>query len=100
MSENTVEQIVAEETVVEVLPNITPYYAAKVANKILEGTGRKVTPQMMYTYAKKNTIQTVEDDKGKKYFVGEAFKTWLDKYIKNESQASRADINEMAAKFA
>lgn len=82
------------------LPNITPYYAHKVVNKVLEGTGRKVTPQMMYTYAKKNTIETIVGDDGKKYFVGQDFKNWLDRYVKNEAKSSRVDIDEMAAKFA
>jgi hypothetical protein len=88
--------------VVEIsIPNITPYYAAKVANVRLaaEGSERKVTPQMMYTYAKKNTIATIEDAKGKKFFVGADFKAWLDKYCSGVETGTRVDIEELAGHF-
>jgi hypothetical protein len=99
---NETEEVVVEEAEVT-YENITPYYAAKVANVVLAANGfdKKITPQMFYTYAKKNTIETVEVG-GKKYFVGSAFKAYLDKYVarlQNGEQASRVDVESMAAQY-
>jgi hypothetical protein len=82
---------------------LTPYAAAQVTNRVLEARGldRKVTPQMLYTYAKKGTIATIAGT-SKVTFDGEAFKTWLDAYIKrieSGETASRVDYDELAKSF-
>lgn len=82
--------------------NITPYYAAQVTNMLLEqsGSDRKITPQMMYSYAKKKTIATTTDSKGKIYFVGDEFKKWLDKYLAGGATKTKQDINKLADMYA
>jgi hypothetical protein len=84
--------------------NLTPYAAAKVTNIVLksEGLDKEIKPQMLYTYAKKNVIATTKDDKGKVYFVGDAFKSWMDKYVekvRNGEGATRTDYNELATQY-
>jgi hypothetical protein len=106
MSEQTTQVVDATETEeVEVtMPNLTPYYAAKVVEAVLKAKGIEgttPTPQMMYSYAKKQTIEVVPDTK-KIMFVGKAFKAWLDEYIsKAESGlgAGKVDIEVLADQF-
>jgi hypothetical protein len=82
---------------------LTPYAACKVTNIALEASGfdKVLKPQMFYTYAKKNMIATTTvagDDKV--YFDGDAFKSWLDKYLKNPNAGSaRKDYSELAAQY-
>lgn len=98
------EMIESTETSEEVVvANITPYYAAKVANKILElrGFDTKITPQMFYTYAKKGTIKTTEVG-GKTYFIGSEFKSWLTQYIERKEsgeQMSRVNIDDLSTQY-
>jgi hypothetical protein len=85
------------------LAPITPFYAAGVTNALLaeQGDERRVKPQMMYSYHKKGTIAatTVEGD-DKKYFDGDAFKVWLDKYLAGSATSgTRIDVTELAAQY-
>lgn len=85
------------------MQNLTPYAAAKVTNIVLkaEGLENKVTPQMLYTYAKKGTIATV-DGATKVTFDGNAFKAWLDKYVegvKSGTAGSKVDYDALATQF-
>lgn len=84
--------------------NLTPYAAAKVTNIVLKAAGldKEIKPQMMYTYAKKNVIETIKDENGKIFFVGDAFKTWLDSYVnkvRNGESTTRKDYNELATQY-
>jgi hypothetical protein len=86
------------------IENITPYAAAKVTNIVLANANieKKIAPQMLYTYAKKNIIENVLGDDGKIYFVGEAFKIWLDSYIKKIESGevtSRQDYEALASQY-
>jgi hypothetical protein len=91
MSENTPEVQFA---------NLTPYAAAQVTNRVLAARGidRKVTPQMLYSYAKKSTIATVPNSKPVE-FVGSAFKAWLDQYVTGGAKAARQDFDALADQF-
>ena len=85
------------------MQSLTPYAAAKVTNIALASRSldKRVTPQMLYTYAKKQLIATVPDTKPIE-FDGDAFKAWLDKYIaKVESgdAGARVDYDELAKQF-
>lgn len=84
---------------------LTPYYAAMLANRVLEvkGVDKKVTPQMMYSYAKKSNgpiaTVTVEGDK-KVYFDGDSFKTWLDAYVSGKVASGRTvNIEALAEQY-
>jgi hypothetical protein len=84
--------------------DITPFFAARVVNFRLEAEGidKTVTPQMMYTYAKKGLIDSnyaTRSDGEKIRFDGEAFKTWLTKYVKNDTVAGSVDIETLAAQY-
>jgi len=86
------------------LSNLTPYEAAKVTNYVLKSNGldAEVKPQMMYNYARKNIIENVRDENDKIYFVGESFKTWLDKYvtkIQNGETTSRRNYEEFSQQY-
>ena len=106
MSEQTTQAVDATETEeTEVaMPNLTPYYAAKVVEAVLKAKGIEgttPTPQMMYSYAKKGTIKTVEGTK-KVMFDGKAFKAWLDEYVKKAESgmgAGKVDIEVLADQF-
>jgi hypothetical protein len=93
------------ETEVPSVPSdITPFYAHQVVNFRLEAEGidKTVTPQMMYSYAKKGLIDSnyATRSKGEKiYFNGEAFKNWLAKYVKNDQVAGSVDIETLAAQY-
>jgi hypothetical protein len=82
------------------LPNLTPYAAAQVTNKVLAAAGieKTITPQMMYGYAKKGTIATVEGTK-KVTFDGNAFKIWLDSYVKGGAPTGKQDFDKLAEAF-
>jgi len=84
------------------LAPLTPYAAAKIVNIALAANDidKTITPQMMYTYAKKQYIKTtsVADD-NKVYFDGEAFKEFLSKYIQSlRNNSSRRNDYENLAK--
>jgi hypothetical protein len=84
------------------MENLTPYAAAQVANRVFaaKDQNRKVTPQMMYGYAKNGTIASnykTRAEKEKVYFDGDAFKAWLDKPA--SQQAGRVDFDELAKQF-
>lgn len=83
--------------------NLTPFAAAKVVNKVLEikGIEHSVTPQMMYGYARSNRIETVPNSKPI-LFVGNAFKTWLDEYIRKVEAGEstrRIDYDKLADSY-
>jgi hypothetical protein len=113
MSENTVNETVSTEDVENVdtvteapsaPSNITPFFAARVVNFRLEAEGidKTVTPQMLYTYAKKGLIASnyaTRSEGEKIYFNGEAFKTWLAKYIKNDQVSGSVDIETLASQY-
>jgi hypothetical protein len=98
-TEETVETVETEE-VVHYDP-ITPFYAAGVINTLLKEmqSDRKVTPQMMYTYHKKGTIASTIGPDNKKYFDGDAFKTWLDQYLAGGTTSTRIDVTELANQY-
>lgn len=112
MSENTTTEVTTDVENTEVnessLPNLTPFAACKVANKIItvKGFDKDLKPQMFYTYAKKGLIDSnyaTRTDNEKIYFVGASFKTWLDKYItklENGEDVSGKDYDELAEQFA
>jgi len=81
---------------------LTPYAAAKVANIVLaaKGVEKTVTPQMLYSYAENERIQTVtvEGDK-RTYFDGQAFKTWLDQYVEGGAPGSRVNFEQLASEY-
>jgi hypothetical protein len=82
---------------------ITPFYAAGVVNALLEAKGdsRRVKPQMLYSYHKKGTIASATGPDDKKYFDGDAFKVWLDKYLAGDAQTTgRIDVKALAAEYA
>jgi len=88
--------------------NITPFVAAKVANVVLEkrGLSGDVKSQMLYSYAKKNIIQSNYETRAegeKVYFDGAAFKTWLDRYVvrieNGETGSARVDYDLLAEQF-
>lgn len=87
--------------------NLTPFAAAKVTNIVLqaEGLDKVVTPQMLYTYAKKNLIASnywTRADGEKIDFVGDAFKAWLDKYVtklKSGEGNTRTDYAALAQQY-
>jgi hypothetical protein len=84
------------------MATITPYAAAQVTNRVLEAKGinRTITPQMMYGYAKSGRINTVKVEGDKKvYFDVEAFKSWLDQYLKGGAGNARQDYDELAKQF-
>jgi hypothetical protein len=84
------------------LSPITPFYAAKVANIRLasEGIEKTVTPQMLYTYHKKGTIASATvTGSDKKYFDGDAFKTWLNQYVTGGATNTRTDVEALAAQY-
>jgi hypothetical protein len=103
MSENTSPKTETTETAPK-LPPITPYAAAQITNRVLKAKGvdKEITPQMMYSYAKKNSIQTVTVAGSKKvHFDGDAFKTWLTAYVNGGSVTTgRADYDKLAKQFA
>lgn len=83
---------------------ITPYAAAKVANIVLAANkiDKQITPQMMYTYAKKQYIKTVSIPNDKKvYFDDEAFKEFLHSYIKKlqNNVATNRNYDELAKNY-
>jgi hypothetical protein len=81
---------------------ITPFYAAKVANIVLQATGKDnvITPQMMYSYAKNRRIATVEVEGSKKvHFDGDAFKAWLDGYVSGTGSTGKRDVEKLAAQY-
>jgi hypothetical protein len=82
---------------------ITPYAAHKVVNLVLSSKGqdRVVTPQMMYSYAHNNRIQTVTVPGSKKvYFDGNAFKQWLDSYVSGQNVAGgKVNFESLAAEY-
>jgi len=85
------------------MQNLTPYAAAQVANKVFElkGLNASITPQMMYGYARNQRIETVPDSKPVQ-FVGDAFKEWLDQYVKKietGETTTRTDFDKLAAEF-
>ena len=91
-----------------VYANITPFAAAQVANKVLErrGLDAEVKPQMLYSYANKGIIDSnykTRAEGEKIYFVGSAFKAWLDKYVtrieNGESGSARVDYDVLADQF-
>jgi hypothetical protein len=81
---------------------LTPYAAAKVTNIVLatKGVEKTVTPQMFYSYAKNERIQTVtvEGDK-RTYFDGQAFKTWLDQYVEGGAPGSKISFQVLAEQY-
>jgi len=84
------------------LAPITPFYAAKVANIRLasEGVDKVVTPQMLYTYHKKGTIASASvEGSDKKYFDGDAFKTWLDSYVSGGATSTRTNVEALALQY-
>lgn len=67
------------------MTTMTPYAAAKIVNAALleHGLDIQIPPQMMYNYARKGYIQTVEVD-GRNQIVLEGEKglsEWLQKYL-------------------
>jgi hypothetical protein len=109
MSEQTTQQVTVDATETEEveevkMPNLTPYYAAKVVEAVMAARGIEgsiPTPQMMYSYAKKETIKTVEGTK-KVMFDGTSFKQWLDAYIEKAESglgAGKVDIEVLAGQF-
>jgi hypothetical protein len=102
--QNDVDAIETDEVVEQRMPNLTPYYAAKVVEAVFSARGiegTRPTPQMMYSYAKKGTIKTVEGTK-KVMFDGNAFKKWLDEYIQKAASglgAGKVDIEVLADQF-
>ncbi len=86
------------------LAALTPYAAAKIVNIALAANeiDKTITPQMMYTYAKKQYIKTVKvENDNKVYFDGEAFKLFLQKYIANlkNNVSNRHDYDELAKQY-
>lgn len=84
--------------------NVTPYAAAKITNIVLqnEDLDKEIKPQMLYTYAKKNIIETTTDENGKIFFVGESFKNWLDRYvekIRSGEKNERVNYADLADQF-
>ena len=83
---------------------LTPYAAAKIVNIALASNNieKTITPQMMYTYAKKQYIATTTIDGDKKvYFDGDSFAEFLAKYIaslKNNS-SRRNDYEKIAEQY-
>lgn len=61
---------------------MTPYAAAKIANKVLEENGIEKTlpPQMLYTYTAKGYIKS-ETVNGKRRVTREQLDEWLVKYV-------------------
>jgi hypothetical protein len=61
---------------------MTPYAAAKVVNAALAEADleKVIPPQMMYTYAKKNYVDSIEVD-GKKRITKAGLDKWLVGYI-------------------
>jgi hypothetical protein len=62
--------------------NMTPYAAAKIVNATIKDKGldKVIPPQMMYTYAKKDYVETVTVD-GKKRITSDGLEKWLVGYI-------------------
>jgi hypothetical protein len=86
MSENTKNDNETVATATTVVPDITPYYAAQIVNlRLAEAEIDKVvTPQMLYTYAKKGLIDSnhkTRTDGEKIVLNGMAFKNWLNRYV-------------------
>lgn len=84
------------------LSPLTPYAAAKVANVVLanKGMDKTITPQMMYSYAKNDRIETVEVPGTKKvHFDGDAFKAWLESYIAGNAASGRTDFDKLATQY-
>jgi hypothetical protein len=89
------------------MDRITPFAAAKVTNLVLKANGitdTEVRPQMLYAYAKNARIASNYGNRGseKVYFEGEAFKTWLDKYVirvQNGESTSGTDYEAIAAEY-
>lgn len=61
---------------------MTPYQAAKIVNATLKTNKivKVIPPQMMYTYAKKDYVETVTVD-GKKRITSDGLEKWLVGYI-------------------
>jgi hypothetical protein len=82
---------------------ITPYAAAKVINIVLASKNieKIVTPQMMYSYAKNNRIENFKATDKKIYFVGVAFKEFLDSYVESivNNGARRNDYDNIATQY-
>lgn len=82
---------------------ITPYAAAKVINIVLasQQIDKIVTPQMMYSYAKNKRIESFKASDKKIYFVGEAFKNFLDEYVESikNNGSRRNDYDNIAAQY-
>jgi hypothetical protein len=92
----------SEQPVQATLAPITPFYAAKVTNLRLEAEGveKTVTLQMLYSYAKKNMIETTTVPGSKKiFFVGSAFKAWLDQYVVGGAASTRTDVAKLAEQY-
>lgn len=68
------------------MTSMSPYAATKIVNSWIAdlGVDKKLPPQMLYTYVKKNYIPSVEVD-GKKLVTEADLKTWFEtKYaVKN-----------------
>jgi hypothetical protein len=89
---------------------ISPYYAAKVVNLRLaaEGIVRESEMQgpQMYQYAKNGVITSnyaehVADKKVKIVLDGNAFKSWLDRYVERlqNGEVRGADIAKLAEQY-
>jgi len=71
---------------------ITLYAAHKIVNKRLEESGldRRIPPQMMYNYAKKNYLATVD---GK--IDTEVLDEWIEKFVEKKlSQSTTTETVE------
>jgi hypothetical protein len=81
----------------------TPYACASVVNEWLkeDGVEKKLPPQMFYQYTspKKNYIETVVSEDGKRLVTREALRTWYEtKYMKKTvktEEASEVDENQL-----
>ena len=75
------------------MSTMTPYAAAKVANKALENAGveKVLPPQMFYTYVKKGYITGTEVD-GKLRVTDDNLRTWLEGYIAKHTKTQVDEI--------
>jgi hypothetical protein len=106
MNENVNETVENDE--VRTYPNLTPYFAAKVANGrfAAEGIEREMQGPQMYNYAKNGLIESNYNTRGPKEKIvmnGQSFKAWLDRYVErtlNGEQAGSADIDKLVELFS
>lgn len=70
------------------MSTMTPYKAATLVNAELDKYGiKRIPPQMMYNYAKKNYIAT-EIVEGAKRITSEGLQSWLKGYIAKKTNSS------------